>query len=208
MVPDQGLATTIRLTLEAIDADIPGDLVECGTWLGGCSFAMLLAQRYAYGDIRRPVWMFDSFAGMGEPGEQDGEHAKWWKGRSLSGEPDPDKQNFCIASLRDVRDAIDYFGLDNHVMIFPGWFKDTVPHVKPPQIAVLRIDCDWYDPVKLVLEQLAPRVSVGAPIILDDYGIWEGCTLATHEYLAAHRLPWAIQPAGQGVYMIKTPEDW
>ena len=65
MVPDEGLATTIKLTIGAINTGIPGDLVECGVWKGGCSFAMLLAQRYAYGQISRPVWMFDSFQGMG-----------------------------------------------------------------------------------------------------------------------------------------------
>jgi O-methyltransferase len=171
---------------------------------------MLLAQRYAYGEIRRQVWMFDSFAGMAEPSEQDGGHAKWWKGRSLSGAADPDKQNFCKASFKAVTINARDLGLTEHVHIQEGWFADTIPKSKPAQIAVLRIDCDWYDPVKLVLEELAPRVSVGGPIILDDYGIWEGCTLATHEYLAAHRLPWAIRSADGncGVFMIKTPETW
>ena len=211
IVPDEGLATTIELTLSAINQGIPGDLVECGVWKGGCSFAMLLAQRYAFGEIRRPVWMYDSFQGMGALSPQDGEHARWWKQRSLSGAPDPDKQNYCAASQQEVVDAAVRLGLASYVTIRPGWFQATMSSgLRPQQIAVLRVDCDWYEPVKCVLEELAPLVSTGGPIILDDYGIWEGCTLATHEYLAKHQLPWAIKssPNDTGVWMIKTKDSW
>jgi O-methyltransferase len=210
MVPDEGLATTIRLALGAIDAGIPGDLVECGVWKGGCSFAMLLAQRYAFGEIRRPVWMYDSFQGMGAISPQDGEHARWWKQRSLSGAPDPDKQDYCAASLAEVRNNVARLDFNEHVRIVPGWLQATLSNIVPEKIAVLRIDCDWYEPVKCVLEELAPLVSTGGPIILDDYGIWEGCTLATHEYLAKHQLPWAIKssPNDTGVWMIKTKANW
>jgi O-methyltransferase len=211
MVPDEGLATTIELTLSAINAGIPGDLVECGVWKGGCSFAMLLAQRYAFGEIRRPVWMYDSFQGMGAPGPQDGDHARWWKQRSLTIPDDPDKQNYCAASLDEVKAIIAHFKFEGFTILRPGWLQATVLSRKPDKkIAVLRIDCDWYEPVKCVLEELAPLVSTGGPVILDDYGIWEGCTLATHEYLAKHQLPWAIKssPNDTGVWMIKTKDSW
>jgi O-methyltransferase len=210
VVPDEGLATTIRLTLGAIDVGIPGDLVECGVWKGGCSFAMLLAQRYAFGQIRRPVWMYDSFMGMGATAPQDGEHARWWKQRSLTVPDDPDKQNYCAASLDEAVTAIANLGLMNWVKICPGWLQATLQDHKPEKIAVLRVDCDWYEPVKCVLEELAPLVSTGGPVILDDYGIWEGCTLATHEYLAKHQLPWAIKssPNDTGVWMIKSADTW
>jgi hypothetical protein len=36
--------------------------------------------------------------------------------------------------------------------------------------------------VRLVYHELIPQ-SEGGRILVDDYGIWEGCTLATHEYL-------------------------
>lgn len=211
MVPNEGLATTIKLTLHAIEANIPGDLVECGTWFGGCSFAMLFAQKYYFGEIKRRVWMYDSFQGMGEiTALMDGEHARWWKARSLSGRQDPDKQNYCIAPLDQVRENTAKLDLQAHVIIVPGWLEQTLPVQKPDTIAVLRIDCDWYEPVKCCLTELAPLVSVGAPIILDDYGIWEGCTLAVHEYLAKHRLPWKIcsSPNDTGIWMLKSADTW
>jgi O-methyltransferase len=211
MVPNEGLATTIELTLDAIKADIPGELVECGVWKGGCSFAMLLAQRYAFGEIKRPVWMYDSFQGMGAISPQDGEHARWWKQRSLSGAPDPDKQNYCAAPLDEVKEAIRHFDLEDHTILRAGWLQATLPlRPRPQQIAVLRVDCDWHSPVKCCLDELVPLVSVGGPVILDDFGIWEGATLATYEYLATNQRPWPIQsvPNGCGAYFIKGNDTW
>jgi O-methyltransferase len=210
MVPYAGLETTIRLTLSTIDKDIPGDLVECGVWKGGCSFAMLLAQRYAFGEIRRPIWMYDSFQGMGAISPQDGEHARWWKQRSLSGAPDPDKQNYCAAPLEQVKAAIERFQLQGHVILRPGWLQATLLGRKPEKIAVLRLDADWYGPISCALTELIPLTSVGAPVILDDYGIWEGCTLAVHEYLAGQKMPWPIKsvPNDCGAYFIKGKDTW
>jgi hypothetical protein len=209
MVPDDGLATTIELTLEAINAGIPGDLVECGTWMGGCSFAMLLAQRYQYGAIQRPVWMYDSFQGMSPPSPEDGYHARWWMERAqkmtADGEADPDGTNFVTADHIQVRENIRTLDLKDHVIVIPGWLADTLPKHKPEAIAVLRVDCDWYDPCMCVYRELEPLCSVGAPIIIDDYDAWEGCRLATHAYLTKKALPWKIRsaPGSHGAWMIK-----
>lgn len=205
MVPDDGLATTIELTLEAINAGIPGDLVECGTWMGGCSFAMLLAQRYAYGEIKRPVWMYDSFEGMSPPSPEDGYHARWWWGRAQTSEVDPDGQNFCKAPFVQVIETVAALDLQEHAKLIPGWLAESLPKRKPEAIAVLRVDCDWYDPVMCVYQHLEPLCSIGAPIIIDDYDAWEGCRLATHAYLTKKGLPWKIRsaPGSHGAWMIK-----
>jgi hypothetical protein len=205
MVPDDGLATTIELTLNAIDAGIPGDLVECGTWMGGSSFAMLLAQRYAYGEIKRPVWMYDSFQGMSPPSPEDGYHARWWWGGAVNLPRDVLNLNFCISPLERMMGAMAALDLVDEARVIPGWLADTLPKNKPQQIAVLRVDCDWYDPVMCVYRELEPLVSVGAPIIIDDYDAWEGCRLATHAYLTEKALPWKIRsaPGSWGAWMIK-----
>jgi hypothetical protein len=213
MVPDEGLRATIILTLQTIASDVPGDLVECGTWLGGSSFAMLLAQRYAFGEIRRPVWMYDSFQGMGEPSDADGGNARRWKDYQLSGVPDRDGWDYCVAPLHKVMQAVTHFGLNHidEVRLVPGWLEKTLPKHKPEQIAVLRVDCDWYDPVKLVLDQLEPLVPDYGVIILDDYCAWAGCVLATHEHLAKNRLAWPIHslPNDAGAWLFKnnTPKE-
>ncbi len=101
-------------------------------------------------------------------------------------------------------------GLQDHVILRKGWLADTLPERKPEQIAHLRIDCDWYEPVKCCLDQLVPNVSEGAGIIIDDYHAWEGARLATHEYLAEHKHPWTIEtiPGRNGVWMHKGAVSW
>jgi hypothetical protein len=151
------LAFTINATLDAIDSGVAGDIVECGTWLGGASFAMLLAQRYKYGRIQRPVWMLDSFQGLPPADPQhDGAAAI----RYQADKEAPGYYDNCTAPLSKVLSAIERFGFsDQEAKIVPGWFHETIPlHVqaiKSRGIAVLRVDCDWYEPVKYVLDALA-----------------------------------------------------
>ena len=52
----------------------------------------------------------------------------------------------------------------------------------PENIAVLRIDCDFYSPSLTSLELFYPNLARGGVLILDDYGHWEGAKLATDEY--------------------------
>ena len=52
------------------------------------------------------------------------------------------------------------------------------------RIAMLHIDTDVYAPAKKGLEILFNRVVRGGVIVLDDYGVVEGETLAVDEFLA------------------------
>lgn len=87
-----------------------------------------------------------------------------------------------------------------------GWFEDTVSlwaEASRP-IAVLRLDGDWYESTLVCLTHLFPLVVSGGYIIIDDYGSWEGCTKAVHEYLASHQRREAIRQTLSGVtYMVK-----
>ena len=72
------------------------------------------------------------------------------------------------------------------------------------RIALLHIDADWYESVKLVLERLYDRVSPGGFVVLDDYGYWEGCRRAWSEFWAG-RGPAAelVDVDGVGAYFQK-----
>ena len=72
--------------------------------------------------------------------------------------------------------------LDN-VTIVPGWFDQTLRTAEIESIAVLHIDADWYDSVKAVLECLYDKVVPGGYVVLDDYGRFQGCTAAIHDFL-------------------------
>jgi asparagine synthase (glutamine-hydrolysing) len=52
-------------------------------------------------------------------------------------------------------------------------------------VALLHVDTDWYDPVRLSLERIWPLLSVGGYIIGDDYTTYDGARRAMDEFVAA-----------------------
>jgi hypothetical protein len=190
MVHEAGVKFTIHAAIEAIERDVPGDFIECGVWRGGCALAMLLAQRLAFGEVKRHVHLFDSFAGLPPANVcRDGESAMEWQ--ETTG-------HNCVASLDDLCVMLSHFHFsDDDFTIWPGWFRDTLPAYRirniGEKIAVLRLDGDWYQATRECLDSLVPRVSNHGTVIIDDYFAWDGCTRAVHDYLSARDLPYRIR---------------
>jgi asparagine synthase (glutamine-hydrolysing) len=68
------------------------------------------------------------------------------------------------------------------VSLHKGLFEDALNPTWP--IAFAHVDCDWYEPVRLSLERIFPKMSVGAFLISDDYG---GAAKAVDEFRDMHR---------------------
>ena len=61
------------------------------------------------------------------------------------------------------------------VLARQGMVQRNDPQFVPPcEIAVLRLDGDWYDSTRVCLENLYPYVAPGGIVIVDDYYIWDG----------------------------------
>lgn len=169
---------------------IPGDIVECGVWKGGSSMMAALALAHHGDDGSRRIWLYDTFAGMPEPGPHDvkfdgGDSAeKWREGRA-------DEHNaWNYGPLEEVRQNMAGTGFpEDRTVLVPGKVEETLPSRRPQQIALLRLDTDYYESTKAELEQLAPLVSAGGTLIIDDYGSWAGARKAVDDWLAATGLP-------------------
>jgi O-methyltransferase len=202
MLVEGRLLQLARNVTDVLDRGIPGAFVECGVWRGGASFLMadLVRRRGAGG---RTVWMFDSFEGLPPTTELDGRAASEYQ----AAPDEPEYFDNCSASLEEVQAAARRLGLESHVEIVKGWFDQSLPAHRDRigQIALLRIDGDWYESVKCCLEQLYDQVAPRGYIILDDYYDWQGCAIAVHEFLAERKLPHRIwtQYAGQHVVIRK-----
>jgi hypothetical protein len=167
---------------------------------------MLLAQRYRFGRIVKPIWMFDSFQGLPPADERDGPLALRYQHETDA----PGYFDNCRAPIEQVRAAINTFGFaETEAILVDGWFRETIPAhratLSRSGIAVMRVDCDWYEPVLYVLEELAPYVTEEGAIILDDYYAWDGCARATHDYLSRNSLAWRIRSMDKfyGAWMIR-----
>lgn len=209
MLPVEALTFTWCAMLSLLQQGLPGALVECGTWLGGCSFGSALVQKRMFGRVIRPVLMLDSFEGLPPAGEQDGPAARVYQQRT----DDPGYYDNCRAPIEQVLRIRDSLGLrEDECPLIQGWFDTTVPvlarELADSKIAMLRIDCDWYDPVRLVLDQLEPLVSDEGVVIVDDYYAWDGATRAVHDYLSRNNLAYRLRQIGQeshpvGAWFIK-----
>ena len=77
----------------------------------------------------------------------------------------------------------------NNVKTYKGLFQDTVPHASNiDKIALLRLDGDWYDSIKICLENFYDRVVIGGVIIIDDYSSYDGCKKALDEFMDSKNL--------------------
>jgi hypothetical protein len=163
------LRNAYRAVRHVKEKNIPGAIVECGCWRGGCGALMAWAGR------PRTTWLFDSFQGLPAPTALDGPEA-------------PSLEGKLVASIDEVREVLKRLGTD--AQIRAGWFAQTIPAAREliGPIAVLRLDGDWYESTKICLENLYDLVSPGGVVILDDYDYWRGCRAATDEFFAARKI--------------------
>lgn len=151
-----------------------GALVDCGVWNGG-STALLAAG----GGPGRAVWAFDSFEGLPEPDDLDGDESAGWGGE-LQGDPERVRAA--------VRKAARSNGGAPRLEIRKGWFENTLPAAAPEigPIAVLHVDGDWHSSVLTTLESLYDQVVPGGYVVIDDYGHWPGAQTATDAFRLRH----------------------
>lgn len=185
MTSPERIVAVAEATRYVVANRIPGDIVECGVWRGGSMMAAALTLE-RLGQTDRDLYLFDTFAGMPEPGPEDvaspydgySPHKRWRRqvrlGRQWAGVPP-----------EDVRERLESTGYPPERMhLAAGMVEDTLPAEAPDRIALLRLDTDWYGSTKHELEQLYPRLAEGGVLIVDDYGHYEGARRAVDEFFA------------------------
>ena len=91
------------------------------------------------------------------------------------------------APLHEVKQAMMLTRYPWEKLIFvPGRVEVTLPDQAPEQIALLRLDTDWYESTYHELEHLYPRLADGGILIVDDYGHWQGARQAVDDYFRNH----------------------
>jgi len=154
-------ALALRMSAEGV----PGDFVECGTYKGGSAAVLATAL-----NNERHLWLYDSFQGMPEVTERDGEGAK-------------EAVGLCRADQSDLLEVFSSLEIpSDQYTVRPGMFEATFREPLPEKVALLHCDCDWYDSVILVLRTFYPLIPQGGSIVLDDFGWWEGTREAFYDF--------------------------
>ncbi|HVL95274.1 MAG TPA: TylF/MycF/NovP-related O-methyltransferase [Solirubrobacteraceae bacterium] len=180
------LEALVRAVEHVAVAPVPGAIVECGVWRGGSMMAAALTLR-RLGVTDRDLYLFDTFSGMTAPTPEDVDSAydgfslqAMWRRRRRG------DMNWIGVPADEVRAAMDSTGYPAaRVHLVEGPVEETVPARAPEEIALLRLDTDWYASTRHEMEHLYPRLVPGGVLVLDDYGHYAGARRAVDEFLAA-----------------------
>lgn len=195
----QALITAVRYIEQG---KIAGAIVECGVWRGGSMQAVARTLDHC-GNHDRELYLFDTFAGMTEPTERD-QRLGGVLASDLLEKRDKSDRVWAIATLADVKAGFKEVPYpEDRLHFVEGDVTETIPHEAPDQIALLRLDTDWYESTKHELEHLYDRLQPGGVLIIDDYGSWKGSKEATDEFLATLDRPLLLLRASFGRIAVK-----
>ncbi|MBD3883884.1 class I SAM-dependent methyltransferase [Phormidium tenue FACHB-886] len=200
LLSDERLFSLYALAKQVCLDDIPGNFVECGTCRGGAAALLaVIVQRYSLRP--RKVYACDTFTGMPEPTDfdrHDGIPA------NLTG--------FGVGTLKapatEYLDVVcQAMGVSEIVVPVAGLFADTLPlhRAEMEEIALLHADGDWYESTWDIFVNLFDRVVRNGFIQIDDYGHWEGCRQAVHEFERSQDAAFALRTIDYtGVWLRKS----
>ena len=165
---------------------VPGGIAECGVRYGKSSLFILTGLGE---DSTKQIAIFDSFAGLSEPGKEDenpNESNVWTSGELAVPEG-------------IVRENLRSFG--DRITCYKGWIPERFHAVESKNFAFVHIDVDLYQPTKDSVEFFYSRLTQGGVMICDDYGssYCPGAKQAFDEFFVDKPEGVIALPTGQGV---------
>jgi O-methyltransferase len=205
----EAIVSLIRAVHYIVENEVPGALVECGVFMGG-NIEVMIRVLQQLGVRDRDIFLYDTFAGMPRPDavddvELDGAMQRSWQANSTEADGDAGS-DWMRAGIDVVRQRLEPLGYPPERLHFvKGMVEETIPDTAPEQIAILRLDTDFYASTKHEIVHLYPRLVPGGILILDDYGALPGCRFAIDQYAAEHRLRWFFNRIDAHVRLIVKP---
>jgi predicted O-methyltransferase YrrM len=171
-----------RAVREIEENGVPGLVIEAGTARGGSAIVLAAAKAR-----ERPMKVYDVFGMIPPPGEHDGAdvHERYAKiaAGDAKGVGGDTYYGYRDDLYDEVTESFSRLGVPlgpNNVELVRGLFEDTIELDGP--VAFAHLDGDWYESTMTCLTRIAPLLSPGGRIVLDDYDKWSGCRAAVDEY--------------------------
>jgi hypothetical protein len=170
-----------------LQLNLPGSIVECGCFQGGgtLAFAQLSAIYEPYNHTRKIIG-FDSFAGFPNVSEKDTNlHRNYEKG-DLKVYEGIEEEIIQAIELYDKNRPLNHLP---KIELVKGDALTEIPNfIERNQhliVSMLYLDFDIYEPTKLALEQIVPRMPKGAVLAFDELNakVFPGETIALLETL-------------------------
>jgi O-methyltransferase len=211
MLPSCRLVNLLNIINKIEKKNINGSIVECGVWKGGaialCALKLKSLSSFrdlhlfdSFTDIVQPDWRVDGKRAIDEVGGKE-------NAMGLLQETNLYKDlNIGHGNSNDIKrvlvNLINY--PKNNVHIHQGFFQDTIPNTQMNDIAVLRLDGDWYESTKVCINSLFKYVVRGGYIIVDDYGAYDGCQKAIDDFIESNNIKCTLNSVDSDcVYFVK-----
>lgn len=191
MTSSERLYALIEAVKYVVQHNIPGDLVECGVWKGGSMMAVA-ETLLKLGVSDRKLYLYDTFAGMTAPTDEDKDMEEQSASELLIKDANHKKESvvWAFATIDEVKNNISTINYPSaNIHFVKGDVLKTIPATMPGQIALLRLDTDWYESTRHEMEHLYPKLCSKGVLIIDDYGFWKGSRKAVDEYISNHKIP-------------------
>jgi len=167
-----------QLELFRKSLNVSGNIVECGVFKG-VSFSRLALFRDVFSQQQKKLIGFDTFKAY-----YDG--SSWFPDDALRVKNLTDNAGTRCITKEQMTASFMSRSIFNFELI-EGDVLNTIPkYVRENarmRISFLHLDLDFYEPSLTALKYLFPMMSVGGIVMFDDYGVYDGETLAINEYL-------------------------
>lgn len=144
------LAMALKLLELPPPPELPGVVVECGTWKGASAANLSLICRI----VGRRLLVCDSFEGLPQPIPETPDSSAYGKG------------DYCGA-LDEVKKNIERYGAIEVCEFVKGWFQETLPRLDVP-IVLAWVDVDLEDSLETCVLNLWPRLVPDGYLFLDE----------------------------------------
>lgn len=141
--------------LLGLPAEIQGLVVECGCYKGGSTAKLSVAAEL----VGRELVIFDSFEGLPEHGEN--------QGNTIWGTPVNFSTGDYCGSLEEVAANVEKYGEIGSCTFVKGYFRNTLPMFRKP-IAAAYLDVDLAASTMTCLQYIWPLLSLGGILFSHD----------------------------------------
>lgn len=176
--------------------DIPGNIIELGTWHGANLIWMAKLIRLLKPNSLTEIYGFDSFEGIKLTAAQD--------------YLDPEHLGKYVGNEELLRDVIGLYEFDEFVHLIVGNIESTLPKFldnRPEMMfSLVYCDTDLYNSTKVALQRLEERLVRGGIVIFDEFNsaVFPGETMAVREVFGdryqLRTINWTRQPTA---YIVK-----
>jgi len=163
--------------------EIPGEIVEFGVFKGTSLIRWATFRHILENDFARTIIGFDVFGKFPTSEKNTSADSKFieeWSAHAGDG-----------IDMAQIQQLLKEKNFSNIELIKGDIFQTLDPYLDAHpslKISLLHLDLDVFAPTEYVINRLYTHMSAGALIILDDYGVVEGATLAVDEFVKRNKL--------------------